>query len=171
MSRVLVALRIKTTPERAFEAFTREIAQWWRPNLLFSFTGQDTRALRFEPGVGGRFLMTLRDGSEFEIGRVQLWEPPSELAFSWRQRSFAPEQSTHVRVRFEAVLRDTPGSDIPGSDTASSETRVTVEHTAWDTIPQKHVARHGFPLHVFQLRHAEWWQALLATLAQHATRT
>jgi uncharacterized protein YndB with AHSA1/START domain len=104
MSRVLVALRIKTTPERAFEAFTREIAQWWRPNLLFSFTGQDTRALRFEPGVGGRFLMTLRDGSEFEIGRVQLWEPPSELA-------------------------------------------------------------------VFQLRHAEWWQALLATLAQHATRT
>jgi hypothetical protein len=115
--------------------------------------------------------MTLRDGSEFEIGRVQLWEPPSELAFSWRQRSFAPEQSTHVRVRFEAVLRDTPGSDIPGSDTASSETRVTVEHTAWDTIPQKHVARHGFPLHVFQLRHAEWWQALLATLAQHATRT
>jgi hypothetical protein len=28
-------------------------------------------------------------------------------------------------------------------------------------VPQKHVARHGFPLGVFQQRHAEWWQALL----------
>src|SRR5262245_23135305 len=112
MSRVLVALRVKTTPERAFEAFTREIGQWWRPNALFQFTAQDTHALRFEPGVGGRFLMTLRDGSDFEIGRVHTWEPAVELGFSWRQQSFAPEQSTHVRVRFEPV---------------EGETRVTVE--------------------------------------------
>jgi uncharacterized protein YndB with AHSA1/START domain len=153
MSRVLVALRLATTPERAFEAFTQEIAQWWRPNVLFQFTPQDTRELRFEPGVGGRFLMRLRDGSEFEIGRVHTWQPPAELAFSWRQQSFAPEQSTHVRVRFEAV---------------DGQTRVTVEHTAWDTIPQRHAARHGFPLHVFQLRHAEWWQTLLAQLGQRA---
>ena len=33
----------------------------------------------------------------------------------------------------------------------------------WDAIPQRHAARHGFPLDVFQLRHAEWWQALLAS--------
>ena len=153
MSKVLVALRLKTSPQRAFQAFTQEIAAWWRPKGLFQFTPQDTRELRFEPGVGGRFLMKLRDGSEFEIGRVTTWQPPEELGFSWRQQSFAPEQSTQVRVRFEAV---------------EEETRVTVEHTAWDTIPQRHAARHNFPLHVFQLRHAEWWQALLASLARHA---
>lgn len=153
MSRVLVALRVKVSPERAFEAFTREIAEWWRPNALFQFTAQDTRELRFEPEVGGRFLMKLRDGSEFEIGRVHTWQPPLELGFSWRQQSFAPEQSTHVRVRFEPV---------------DGETRVTVEHTGWDSLPQRHVARHNFPLHVFQLRHAEWWQSLLGDLARRA---
>jgi hypothetical protein len=33
-------------------------------------------------------------------------------------------------------------------------------------VPQGHAARHGFPLGVFQARHAEWWQALLASLRQ-----
>jgi uncharacterized protein YndB with AHSA1/START domain len=150
-SRVLVALRVKCTCERAFEAFTREIAAWWRPNSLFEFTRQDTRELRFEPGVGGRFLMTLRDGSDFEIGRIERWDPPNELAFSWRQQSFSAEQSTSVRVRFEPAE-------------GGSQTRVTVEHSAWDGIPREHAARHGMPLTVFQLRQAEWWQALLGSL-------
>jgi len=152
-SRVLVAMRVRVTPERAFQAFTQEIAAWWRPSGLFEFTPQDTGALRFEPEVGGRFLIGQSDGSEFEIGRIQRWEPPSELVFSWRQQSFTPEQSTTVSVRFEAV---------------GEETRVTVEHTGWDGIPQKHAARHGLPLNVFQLRHAEWWQRLLAAFHARA---
>jgi len=152
-SRVLVAMRVKVTPERAFEAFTREIAAWWRPSGLFQFTPQDTGALRFEPGVGGRFLIGQADGAEFEIGKIQRWDPPAELAFSWRQHSFTPEQSTMVSVRFEPM---------------GEETRVTVEHTGWDAIPQKHAARHGFPLDRFQLRHAEWWQLLLSAFQARA---
>ena len=118
-SRVLVALRVKCTRERAFQAFTGEIAAWWRPSSFFGFTRQDTRGLRFEPGVGGRFLMTSSDGSDFEIGRIERWEPPNELVFSWRQQSFSPEQSTTVRVRFE-----------PAEAAVGVETRVTVEHFA-----------------------------------------
>jgi uncharacterized protein YndB with AHSA1/START domain len=153
-SRVLVAMRVKVTPERAFEAFTQEIAAWWRPSGLFQFTPQDTGALRFEPGVGGRFLIGQADGAEFEIGKIQRWDPPAELVFSWRQHSFTPEQSTTVSVRFEPI---------------GGETRVTVEHSGWDGIPQKHAARHGFPLDRFQLRHAEWWQILLANFGARAT--
>jgi hypothetical protein len=37
-SRVVVALRVKATPERAFAAFVGEIDMWWRPNSLFRFT-------------------------------------------------------------------------------------------------------------------------------------
>ncbi|HEY5412547.1 MAG TPA: ATPase, partial [Caulobacteraceae bacterium] len=68
-SRVVVALRVKTTPERAFEAFTQEIALWWRPNPLFQFTPRSPGVLAFEPGVGGRFTETLPNGKVFEIGR------------------------------------------------------------------------------------------------------
>jgi hypothetical protein len=48
------------------------------------------------------------------------------------------------------------------------ETRVTVQHTGWDSVPAGHVARHGFPLGVFLQRHAEWWQGLLASYNERA---
>jgi hypothetical protein len=42
------------------------------------------------------------------------------------------------------------------------ETRITVIHAGWDSVPQDHVARHSFPDALFLRRHAEWWQQLLA---------
>ena len=150
-SRVLVALRIQAPPERVFEAFVGEIDRWWRPNGLFQFTGGRTGQMAFEPGPDGRLTETYDDGSVFEIGRIRAWEPPSRLVLGWRQASFSDGQETEVHVRFEPV---------------GDETRVTVEHFGWDTIPQDHVARHGFPLFVFQQRHAEWWRTLLEALRE-----
>jgi uncharacterized protein YndB with AHSA1/START domain len=143
-----VAVRVAVSPERAFEAFTREIAMWWRPNVLFQFEQGRIGALEFEPHEGGRFLERYADGDELEIGRITMWEPPSRLVFTWRQASFTAEQSTEVHVRFEP---------------AGEETRVTVEHSGWDSVPPEHVARHAFPDALFLQRHAEWWQALLAS--------
>ena len=149
-SRILVALRVPATPARAFQAFTAEIGLWWRPNQLFQFTRWSAAGrLAFEPGEGGRFTETAADGEIFEIGRITAWQPGARLAFTWRQASFAPGQVTEVEIRFEAVGR---------------ETRVTVEHRRWETVPQEHVARHTFPDAVFLQRHGEWWQALLASL-------
>ena len=145
-SRVVVALRVKASPDRAFEAFTREIGAWWKPNPLFAFTPRDPGRLAFEPGANGRLIETLANGKVFEIGKVRAWEPPRRLVFGWRQATFAPDQNTEVEVRFEPF---------------GEETRVTVEHTGWDTVPAAHVARHGFPNALFLTRHGEWWQALL----------
>lgn len=150
MSAVIVSLRVNATPLEAFEVFTREIGAWWRPNGLFQLTPRGDGVLRFEPGEGGRLVTDLPNGKTFEIGRVTAWAPGERLAFSWRQATFTPEQVTHVEVRFEAVRE---------------ETRVTVEHRGWDAIPQEHVARHGFPLSVFQMRQGEHWRALLAEMA------
>lgn len=159
-SRVLVSLRVAVSPQQAFDVFTQEIGAWWRPNALFQFTPQAAGVLSFEydasrgnPVGEGRLIETQRDGSVFEIGRITAWEPGERLAFEWRQASFAADQLTHVEVRFEAI---------------GDETRVTVEHRGWDSVPQEHVARHHFPDRVFLLRHAEWWQALLAS---YQTRT
>ena len=107
--------------------------------------------LRFEPGESGRLVTTLSNGKVFEIGRITAWAPGEKLAFTWRQATFTPEQSTQVVVLFEAV---------------GDDTRVTVEHRGWNAIPQEHVARHHFPLAVFQLRQAEHWRVLLAALAE-----
>jgi uncharacterized protein YndB with AHSA1/START domain len=147
-SRVIVALRVAATPRRAFEVFTRDISLWWRPNGLFQFTPRSPGALSFQPGEGGRLIETLPSGKVFEIGRITAWAPPDRLAFGWRQATFAPDQMTHVEVRFEAV---------------GEETRVTVEHTGWDSVPAPHVARHGLADAIFLQRHAKWWRDLLAS--------
>lgn len=152
-SKVLVALRVRATPGRTFDVFTREIGLWWRPNALFRFTPRDPGVLAFEPpgpdGQGGRLIETLANGKVFEIGAVRVWAPGERLVFGWRQATFAPDQATEVEVRFEAV---------------GEETRVTVEHSGWDSVPAEHVARHGFSNPLFLRRHGEWWRVLLSSM-------
>ena len=148
-ARVLVSRHVAASPERAFDAFVGEIGAWWRPSPLFPFTPGRSGRMAFEPGQGGRLVERYDDGTEFEIGRVQVWDPPSELVLSWRTATFAPDQETQLHVRFEPV---------------GDATRVTVEHVGWDAIPQEHAARHGFPLHDFQQRLAEHWRRALDEL-------
>lgn len=149
-SSVIVSLRVPADPLRAFEAFTDEIALWWQPSGLFQITPRGDGRLAFEPRVGGRLFTTLDNGKEFEIGRISVWEPGRRLVFQWRQATFQADQSTEVEVQFEPV---------------DAETRVSIEHRAWDTIPEAHAARHGFPEQE-TLRHvARWWRTSLASLS------
>jgi uncharacterized protein YndB with AHSA1/START domain len=146
-SKVYVALRVKATPERCFDAFVREIGAWWRPNGIFQTTPRAPGVLAFEPGEGGRLTETLANGKVFEIGRILCWDPPAKLIFTWRQANFPPDLHTEVEVRFEAL---------------GDETRVSVEHRGFDQVPADSVARHGFPDQALLMRLAEWWQVLLA---------
>jgi uncharacterized protein YndB with AHSA1/START domain len=154
-SRVLVALRVPVPAARAFAAFTEQIGDWWQPNGLFQFTDGRDGTLAFEPGPDGRLVETYPDGTSFVVGHIRAWEPPRRLVVSWRHASFAPGQETELHVRFD---------DVEDPAGAGAQTRVVVEHFGWDRIPAEHAARHGFPLATFQLRFAEWWQALLQAL-------
>ena len=154
-SRVLVAVRVPASPERAFDLFTNSIGQWWLPNGLFEFTPRGPGRLAFEPGPDGRLVELLPDGEVFEIGRIRVWERPARLVFGWRQASFERDQTTEVHVHFEPI---------------GDETRVTVEHFGWDSIPREHAARHGFPLEATHQRLAEWWQALLRSYRDGLSR-
>ncbi len=144
---VLVALRVKASPARAFEAFTQEIAAWWRPDPLFQITPRGDGELAFEDG---KLITRLKTGKVYEIGTVTEWRPGERLAFDWRQATFGKDLSTRVEVTFEPV---------------GDETRVSVRHYGWTRIPQEHVARHGFPDRITQLRTAEWWRRSLEALA------
>jgi len=153
-SKVFLAIRVPADPARAFDAFTEDIGAWWRPDPLFQITPHGDGALSFEPGPDGRLVTHLDNGKTFEIGRILVWEPGRRLVFVWRQASFSPDQSTEVEVRFDPV---------------GDETRVSIEHRAWDTIPQEHAARHGFPEPVTLQRAADWWRVSMRTLRQRLT--
>ena len=151
-SKVYVALRVKASPERAFQAFVDEIGAWWRPSPLFQTTPRPGR-LSFEwpqdgRGEGGRLVETREGGKVFEIGKIQVWEPPRRLVFSWRQANFPLDLHTEVEVGFEAV---------------GDETRVSVEHRGFDRVPAG-AARHGFPDQILLMRLADFWRAQIAAV-------
>ncbi|MDO9335431.1 MAG: SRPBCC domain-containing protein [Caulobacter sp.] len=146
---MLISVRVRATPLRAFEVFTGDIALWWRPNPEFAFTPRSPGEMAFEDET--RLVERLPGGKVFEIGTVTAWEPGARLAFGWRQATFAPEQTTDVEVSFEAV---------------GEETRVTVVHTGWDRLPREHVAKHGMENGYFMKRHGDWWRALLDRMGE-----
>lgn len=149
-SKVYVALRVKATPERAFQAFVEEIGAWWRPSILFQTTPR-SGVLSFERGVGGRLIETREGGKVFEIGEIRVWEPPHRLVFSWRQANFPLDLHTEVEVGFEAV---------------GEETRVSVEHRGFDQVPAESAARHRFPDEVLLMRLADFWRAQIAAVGE-----
>ncbi len=132
-------------PLRRVERRTQEIGDWWIDTPTFRFTPRSPGTLAFEPPAGdapGRLVERLPNGKVFEIGPVRDWRPGERLVVSWRQATFGPDHATEVEVRFERV---------------GGETRVTVEHRGWDSVPQEHVARHGFPLiRTNQLQGDQW---------------
>ena len=148
---VIVAVRVSADPERAFIAFTRDIAVWWKHNPLFAATPRSPGEMAFEPGPEGRLVERLSNGKTFEIGKVKVWEPGARLVFGWRTATFGPDMDGEVEVTFQSV--------------APAQTRVTVTHRNWLAVPRDNPARHGFPDLLFQQRYAAWLNDLLGSLA------
>lgn len=111
------SIEIAAPPDRVFRAYVEEIDVWWprQGTYRYSFAPADTApaSIHFEPGTGGRFLEIFADGSEYEIGRIERWDPPYRLTYSWTAPDWT--QESRVDVTFTA---------LPGG-----ATRVEVTHT------------------------------------------
>ncbi len=70
------------SPEISFKVFCEDIGEWWPGG----FGGKDSK-LSLAREVGGQFLEKRVDGTEYEIGRVTAYQPPSFVAFTWRARA------------------------------------------------------------------------------------
>ncbi len=153
-SRVIVSIRVPCSPIQAFEVFVEEIGDWWVHDGAFKLTPRSPGRLAFEePGENGRLVEVLPNGKVFEVGEIRGWKPGELLIVGWRQATFGPEHATEVEVRFEPV---------------GAETRVTVEHRGWDTVPQEHVARHQLPLQRFLQMQGDQWKAGLSQFSNRA---
>ena len=104
------SIRVERSPEVSFRVFCEEIGQWWPEG----FSGKEAR-MHIETRVGGRFYERRADGTDYEIGRVTAYQPPSIVAFTWRAPSW--DVTTQVEVRF---IADGGG------------TRIELEHSGWE---------------------------------------
>ena len=125
---------VACAPERAFQAFTAEIAAWW-PLATHSVGEDKATGVRIEPIVGGRVYETIEGGRECDWGRVLAWSPPSGFAMSWHPGR-GPETQQRVTVSFTAegagtrvrLVHDGWAAGIDGQKTREAY------NSGWDTV-------------------------------------
>lgn len=96
-------LVVATTAERAFQVFTEGIDRWWPRQHHIGRSPLKREVL--EPGVGGRWYGLSEDGTECDVGKVLVWDPPRRLVLAWQITSdwkFDPAFVTEVEVTFTA---------------------------------------------------------------------
>lgn len=151
---VRVSVAVAVPPALAFEVFTGEIDRWWRRGPKFRHAGRRGGFVRLEPHVGGRLFESIdsEHGEHiFEVGRVQVWDPPTRVAFSWRNANFAPDEVTNVTVEFRPT---------------ASGTLVTVTHIGWGALRADHPARHGLQGADFSRMIGLWWGEQMTSLRE-----
>lgn len=105
---------VRASPEHAFESWHRNVHLWWPKGHHPS--GDPAGRMVLEAQEGGRFFEAAPDGREIELGRIERFEPPSLLAYTFFMGTGAATP-TLVEVRF-----------VPVPD----GTQVQVTHTAHD---------------------------------------
>jgi uncharacterized protein YndB with AHSA1/START domain len=95
--------------EKAFEAFTEGMHQWWPPE--HHILQAPLAGMTFEPRAGGRIVDHGTDGSECSWARVLAYEPPHRVVFSWDislawQIETDYEKTSEIEVRFTEQTPD-----------------------------------------------------------------
>jgi len=115
---------VEAPVERAFQAFTHEMSEWWEPT--HHILEGDLAEMVVEPRVGGHIYDRGTDGSECRWATVIAYDPPHRFAFSWNiSLDWKLEPDAEKRSEVEiSFIEDGP-----------DRTRVQLEH--------KHLERHG----------------------------
>jgi uncharacterized protein YndB with AHSA1/START domain len=107
----------------AFEVFTSGIGRWWPKSHKIGPAEIDRPVI--ESREGGRWYERDVDGTECEIGKVLVWDPPSRLVLAWQLGAdwkYDPALVTEVEVTFTPESRGT---------------RVELEHRHLERIGEK----------------------------------
>ena len=143
------SVRVNAPPDRAFAAFTAGMGRWWPKSHHIGAAALETMCI--EPFEGGRWFERGTDGTECDVGRVLVWDPPSRLVLAWQLNAdwtFDPDLVTEVELRF-----------VPDGVTA---TLVELEHRNLERFGERaeQVLR--------QIDSPNGWDRLLALFAQFA---
>ena len=97
------SLRVDARPERAFDVFTAGLGRWWPLDHGIGKTPR--KAVVMETRLGGRWYEQAEDGTETNVGRIIVWEPPRRFVMTWDINSqWKPDTtvSSEVEVQFIA---------------------------------------------------------------------
>ena len=125
---IRVAVTVAVSPERAWEVFTAQMADWWplHTHSIAAFEGSVPDRLVVEPGVGGE-IYEQTGGVRRHWARFDSWQPPRRLSYTWRVNPENPP--TNVAVTFDPV---------------EGGTRVEIVHSGWEAYADAGVTRASY---------------------------
>ena len=131
---VRATVEVALPRDEAFRVFTAEAGAWYVVDRHTVADHRRTVDIRFEPGVGGRFVdvYDAATGEGREMGRITVWDPPHRLVF-------VDARDTETEVGF---AERPPVAGV-------EHTAVTIEQRGLDRLPEDvadHVRRYGWPL-------------------------
>jgi uncharacterized protein YndB with AHSA1/START domain len=94
---------VEASQVRCFEVFTTGIDRWWPREHHIGKSPLARQVL--EPRASGRWYSVCQDGSECEVGKVLVWDPPHRLVLAWQitaRWQYDPAFVTEVEVVFTA---------------------------------------------------------------------
>ena len=96
-------IRVNAGQALAFEVFTARIGQWWPHQATIGTSPR--KDVVVEKRLGGRWYEQGEDGSQADVGRVLLWDPPHRFVISWEiNHRWKPDTrvASEVEIRFVA---------------------------------------------------------------------
>ncbi|MGI8569043.1 MAG: SRPBCC family protein [Methylocella sp.] len=97
------SIAVKAPQAHAFEVFTSGLGRWWPRKATIG--NPPLKMVVMETRLGGRWYEECEDGSQTNVGRILVWEPPQRFVVSWDINSqWKPDTmvSSEVEVRFIA---------------------------------------------------------------------
>jgi len=115
------SIRVNASQAHAFEVFTSGLGRWWPLDHGIGKTPRKGAVM--ETRLGGRWYELAEDGTQTNIGRIIVWEPPERFVMTWdinsRWKADA-SVSSEVEVRFVAD--------------GTNATRVELEHRKFEQM-------------------------------------
>jgi uncharacterized protein YndB with AHSA1/START domain len=111
---LVVSVYVKAGAERAFDAFTAEMTNWW-PLEEISISKPDEVVVELREGGE---IYEVNAGVRHHWAWITAWEPPHRLAVEWKVDKDAPASTA-----WEATF-----------DPDGDGTRLTLVHTGWEAL-------------------------------------
>ena len=115
------SIRVKASQAHAFEVFTSGLGRWWPRD--HGIGKKPMKSAVMETKLGGCWFELAEDGTQTNVGRIIVWEPPSRFVMTWDINSeWKPDAviNSEVEVRFVS-----DGADA---------TRVELEHRKFERM-------------------------------------
>ena len=91
------SIRVNARRDHAFEVFTSGLGRWWPRKATIGKSPLKMAVM--EPRLGGRWYELGEDGSQTDVGKVLVWEPPQRFIISWDINSETLATRHHGELR------------------------------------------------------------------------